>query len=142
MACVGQSTYLTVTLASLQRISYGELGGREPARDVAHCPYCFAYVLVLLMWLTVQVVLYLTESRMPSKVFVMGKNSISGVYVILHQAKGYDDTCESRAVNDRRLGTTHPLGHLISHEPLIIPRRYLPGLSGTNLSRMCSLNGG
>jgi hypothetical protein len=34
------------------------------------------------MWLTVQLVLYLTESRMPSKIFVMGKNSISGQYII------------------------------------------------------------
>jgi hypothetical protein len=34
------------------------------------------------MWLTVQLVLYLTESRMPPDIFIMGQNSISGLYVI------------------------------------------------------------
>jgi hypothetical protein len=39
-------------------------------------------IVVHIMWLTVRMVLYLTESHMPSKVFVMGQNSISGQCVI------------------------------------------------------------
>jgi hypothetical protein len=51
-------------------------------------------------------------------------------------------TCESRAVNNRRLGATHPFAHLciiFSHEPRMIPRRHVATLSRRRITQRTRL---